>query len=179
VILLPNIYSFDGIYRIFYSICSVKLGGMLLHAASLVRNEKAYVFTGITESGKSEIAEMAKDSVYLTDELTVIRPLNGRFHAFGTPFWGLFAKGGANIGVPIEKLFFLVRDSETYTVEISPASVMPRFMRNVLNFAENKEHNAMIFDNLTRFVREVWLAELHCVPDPAIWPIVDAPLPTR
>jgi hypothetical protein len=174
--MLPNIYSFDAIYRIFYSICTVKLGGLFLHAASLARNEKGYIFTGVTESGKSEIAEMAQDdSVHLTDELSVLLPVEGSFQVFGTPFWGLFATGGANRGVPVEKLFFLKRDEKTYEEMLSPAAALPRLMRNVLNFARDPGFNTQLFLNASQVLQSVYFSELHCVPDPAIWPLVDAP----
>lgn len=174
--MLPNIYSFDAIYRIFYSICTVKLGGLFLHAASLARNEKGYIFTGVTESGKSEIAEMAQDdSVHLTDELSVVLPVEGSFQVFGTPFWGLFATGGANRGVPVEKLFFLKRDEKTFEEMLSPAAALPRLMRNVLNFARDPGFNTQLFLNASQLLQSVYFSELHCVPDPAIWPLVDAP----
>ena len=175
--MLPNIYSFDAIYRIFYTICTVKLGGVFLHAASLVRDEKGYVFTGVTESGKSEISEMAKaDSIHLTDELSVILPVEGRFQAFGTPFWGLFATGGANRGVPVEKLFFLVRDEKTFEEPLTPAWALPRLMRNVLNFARDPGFNTQLFLNASQLLQSVYFSELHCVPDPSIWPLVDSPI---
>lgn len=177
--MLPNIYSFDAIYRIFYTICTVKLGGVFLHAASLVRNEKGYVFTGVTESGKSEISEMAKvDSIHLTDELSVILPVDGRFQAFGTPFWGLFATGGANRGVAVEKIFFLVRDKKTSEVVLTPAGALPRLMRNVLNFARDPGFNTQLFLNASQLLQSVYFSELHCVPDPTIWPVVDSPVET-
>lgn len=177
--MLPNIYSFDAIYRIFYTICTVKLGGVFLHAASLVRNEKGYVFTGVTESGKSEISEMAKvDSIHLTDELSVILPVDGRFQAFGTPFWGLFATGGANRGVAVEKIFFLVRDTKTSEASLTPAGALPRLMRNVLNFARDPGFNTQLFLNASQLLQSVYFSELHCVPDPTIWPVVDSPVET-
>ncbi len=175
--MLPNIYSFDAIYRIFYTICTVKLGGIFLHAASLVRNEKGYIFTGVTDSGKSEISEMAKkDSIHLTDELSVILPLEGRFHTFGTPFWGLFATGGANRGVPVEKLFFLVRDENTFEAPLTPAQALPRLMRNILNFARDPGFNTQLFLNASQLLQNVHFTELHCIPDPTIWPLIDSPL---
>jgi hypothetical protein len=174
--MLPNIYSFDAIYRVFYTIATVKLGGLFLHAASLARNEKGYIFTGVTESGKSEISEMAKvDSVHLTDELSVVLPVEGRFRTFGTPFWGMFATGGANRGVPVEKLYFLVRDEKTFEAPLTPAAALPKLMRNVLNFAKDPGFNTQLFLNASQLLHEVHFSELHCVPDPAIWPLVDAP----
>lgn len=174
--MLPNIYSFDAIYRIFYTICTVKLGGIFLHAASLVRNEMGYIFTGVTDSGKSEISEMAKkDSIHLTDELSVILPVDGRFHTFGTPFWGLFATGGANRGVPVEKLFFLVRDEKTFEASLTPAQALPRLMRNILNFARDPGFNTQLFLNASQVLQSVHFSELHCIPDPTIWPLIDSP----
>jgi hypothetical protein len=177
--MLPNIYTFDAIYRIFYSICTVKLGGVFLHAASLIRNEKGYIFTGITDSGKSEISEMGKkDSIHLTDELSVILPVDGQFQTFGTPFWGLFATGGANRGVAVEKLFFLVRDEKTFEAPLTPAGALPRFMRNILNFASDPGFNTQLFLNASQLLQSIYFSELHSVPDPSIWPLVDSPVKT-
>jgi hypothetical protein len=71
----PNPYSIDSVLRILHSLVLAREGGFLVHAASAIRNGRAFLFAGASGAGKTTIARLAPpDVVLLTDEISYVRP---------------------------------------------------------------------------------------------------------
>src|SRR6202023_2585835 len=69
-----NPYSIDSILRIVHTLVLSRRGGFLVHAASAVRNGKAFLFAGVSGAGKTTIARLAPpDVALLTDEISYVR----------------------------------------------------------------------------------------------------------
>jgi hypothetical protein len=69
-----NPYAIDGVLRILHSLILAREGGFLVHAASAVRNGRAFVFAGISGAGKTTLARLAPpDVTLLTDEISYVR----------------------------------------------------------------------------------------------------------
>jgi len=69
-----NPYAIDGVLRILHSLILAREGGFLVHAASAVRNGRAFVFAGISGTGKTTISRLAPaDVTLLTDEISYVR----------------------------------------------------------------------------------------------------------
>jgi hypothetical protein len=73
----PNPYSIDSVIRILHSLLLAREGGFLVHAASAIRNGRAFLFAGVSGAGKTTLCRMAPpDVVLLTDEISYVRPCN-------------------------------------------------------------------------------------------------------
>ena len=73
-----NPYAIDGVLRILHSLILAREGGFLVHAASAVRNGRAFLFSGVSGAGKTTISRLAPpDVVLLTDEISYVRPRSG------------------------------------------------------------------------------------------------------
>ena len=84
-----NPYAIDSVLRIVHTLMLAPQGGFLLHASSAVRNGKAFLFSGVSEAGKTTMARLAPpDVALLTDEASYVRKLDGQYFAYGTPFAG-------------------------------------------------------------------------------------------
>jgi hypothetical protein len=69
-----NPYAIDGVLRILHSLILAREGGFLVHAASAVRNGRAFLFSGVSGAGKTTISRLAPpDVVLLTDEISYVR----------------------------------------------------------------------------------------------------------
>ena len=68
-----NPYAIDGVLRILHSLILAREGGFLVHAASAVRNGRAFLFSGVSGAGKTTISRLAPpDVVLLTDEISYV-----------------------------------------------------------------------------------------------------------
>jgi hypothetical protein len=168
-----NPYSIDSVLRILHTLMLAPEGGFLLHASSAVRNGKAFLFSGVSEAGKTTMARLAPpDAAVLTDEASYVRKVGGRYFAFGTPFAGELGEPGKNISAPIAALYFLAKGSENRIDPVDSAAAIQRLLRNILFFAHQPEMVRQVFDAACAFVAAVPVYQLTFFPDPRVWELL-------
>ena len=169
----PNPYSIDSVLRITHTLLLAKTGGFLLHASSAVRNGKAFLFSGLSEAGKTTIARLApQDATLLTDEASYVRRLNDQYLAYGTPFAGELGEPGKNVSAPIAAVYLLAKSQENRITKIEPAEATRRLLRNILFFAHDEELVRHVFESACAFVAAVPVYELSFFPDERVWDLI-------
>ncbi len=165
-----NPWSCDTVLRVIHSLLLSDRRGFLLHAASAVVDDRAYIFSGVSGAGKSTILSLAPaDVIRLTDEISYIRKIDDRYCGFGTPFTGELNTPGVNAAAPIKGLYFLVQGPVNRIVPLSPASAARRLMRNLLFFAGETAQGAQVLESVGDFVSSVPACELTFRPEPEVW----------
>jgi hypothetical protein len=195
-----NPYSIDGVLRILHSLILARHGGFLVHAASAVRNGRAFVFAGVSGAGKTTLARLAPpDVTLLTDEISYVRagaggwglgarenppepspqspapgtqPLAPAFAAFGTPFAGELARIGQKVQAPLATLFLLKQGPENRIEPLSEGQAARELLRHVLFFARDEELVRMVFQTVCDFVRRVPVRRLVFTPDTRVWEMI-------
>jgi hypothetical protein len=192
-----NPYSIDGVLRILHSLILAREGGLLVHAASAVRNGRAYVFAGISGAGKTTISRLAPpDVTLLTDEISYLRdsgsevrgpkaevpspesrapspqPPAPAFHAYGTPFAGELARIGEKLKAPLSGLFLLKQGPENRIEEIGESQAVRELMRHILFFAHDAELVNMVFETVCGLVRRVPVQRLVFKKDRSVWDLI-------
>jgi len=163
----------DSVLRVLHSILLAPKGGCLLHAASAVRNGRAFVFTGVSGAGKSTMAGLAPpDATLLTDEISCIRPVNGGYRAFGTPFVGDLDKAGENISAPIAALYLLAKGPENKIEPLSRNQTIRILMRNTLFFAKDPKLAEALFETACGIAAQVPAYRLIFTPTPDVWKMI-------
>lgn len=169
----PNPYSIDSVLRIIHTLVLAREGGFLLHASSAVRNGKAFLFSGVSEAGKTTMARLApSDAEVLTDEASYVRNMDGRYFAYGTPFAGELGLPGKNISAPISALYLLKKGSENRLDKIAPAEAVGRLLRNILFFAHQPELVRDVFEAACAFAAAVPVFQLTFFPDQRVWELI-------
>jgi hypothetical protein len=169
----PNPYSIDSVLRIVHTLVLARNDGFLLHASSGVRNGRAYMFSGLSEAGKTTMASLAPPDVdLLTDEASYVRKVDGIYMAYGTPFAGEFGKQGKNIAAPIAAVYLLEKAAENRIDPLPPAEAIRRLMRNVLFFAHDDKLVQLVFEAVCAFVAEVPVLQLSFFPDQRVWELI-------
>lgn len=168
-----NPYSLDSVLRILHSLILAERGGFLLHAASAICNDRAYLFSGVSGAGKTTMTRLAPaDVTLLTDEISYVRPGTNGYAAFGTPFAGELARAGENCTAPVSALFFLEQGPENRIDELSSAEAVRRLMRNILFFAEDPILVEKLLATACDFVSRVPIRRLTFYPDSRVWDLV-------
>lgn len=169
----PNPYSLDAVLRIAHSLVLADEGGFLLHAASAIRNGRAFLFSGVSGAGKTTMARLAPPDVnLLTDEISYVRRGESGYCAFGTPFAGELARAGENLSAPVDTLYFLVQGKENKIEPIGQGDAARALLRHILFFAHDGELVRQVFDAALRFVSSVNVAKLVFTPDARAWEMV-------
>jgi hypothetical protein len=169
-----NPYSIDTVLRIVHSLILARTGGFLLHAASAIRNGRAFLFSGVSGAGKTTISRLAPpDAVLLTDEISYVRREDSAYHACGTPFAGELARVGENCSAPLDTLFFLQKGPANRIEEVAQPEAVRLLLRNILFFAEDEELVKLIFATACDFVNRVRVRQLTFLPDERVWDLVE------
>jgi hypothetical protein len=168
-----NPYAIDAALRILHSLILARQGGFLVHAASAVRNGRAYVFAGVSGAGKTTLSRLAPPDVrLLTDEISYVRRNDLGYEAFGTPFAGELARLGEKLRAPLAALHLLEQGPENRLEAVSPAEAAQALLRNILFFADDEELVGMIFQTVCDFVRRVPVQRLVFTPDARVWELI-------
>jgi len=168
-----NPYAIDSVLRIVHTLMLADEGGFLLHASSLVRNGKAFLFAGVSGAGKTTMARLAPaDVALLTDEASYVRNLDGHYYAFGTPFAGELAQPGRNISAPVAALYLLHKAPENRIEKVDAATAVASLLRNILFFAHQPQLVRRVFEAGCAFVDAIPVSQLSFFPDQRVWDLI-------
>jgi hypothetical protein len=180
-----NPYMFDGFLRIIHTLILAPGGGFLLHASSVIRNGKAFAFTGVSGAGKTTISRLApKDTIFLTDEISYVTRDEGssssrlqqnvsKYLAYGTPFFGEFGENGASVRGPLAAIYLLEKGQENKIEDIKdPLAATRALLRNVLFFAHEPEMVRAVFEGVAKFAETATVKRLTFYPDRRVWDLI-------
>lgn len=168
----PDAISIDAFLRIVYSLALVEARGLVVHAASLVRNGKAYLFCGPSGSGKSTVARLSPDAILLSDELSIVR-MSARAFCYGTPFWGELARAGEDRTAPLVGIYFLHKGERHVVEAVGPRRALEQLLPNVLFFAREADLTARVLGISADLVEAVPCFDLSFRPDPGFWEVIE------
>lgn len=168
-----NPYSADTLLRIVHSIALAGDGGFLLHAASAVRNGRAFLFSGVSGAGKTTLSRLAPPDVkVLTDEISYVAKEGNAYRAFGTPFWGELARPGENISAPIAGMYFLEKAPANRLLDMDASSAAQALLRNILFLTQDQELVRSVFDSALQFISRVPVKRMQFTPDAHAWELI-------
>jgi len=168
-----NPYSIDCVLRIVHTLLLARTGGFLLHAASAMRNGRAFLFSGVSGAGKTTISRLAPpDVTLLTDEISYVVKESGEYFGFGTPFAGELARVGENLRAPIAEVFLLAQGPANKIEPLDTAEAAHALLRNTLFFAEDPGMVNSVFQSVCDFVRKVSVRRLTFVPNAEVWELI-------
>lgn len=164
-----NEYALDSLLRVLLSWRLLSHSGFLLHAATVIRNGKAQVFTGKSGAGKTTVASLAPEGSVLTDEISLVRREDGVWRAYGTPFWGEFRAAGANTSAPVAGIFRLIQATENRAALLRPREILRMLLPNVLFFSSEPAANRRLLDIISLAASEISAFDLAFRKNPSFW----------
>ena len=165
-----NPYSIDTLLRIVHTLALAPEGGLLMHAASVVRDGRAMLFTGASGAGKTTLSRLAPaGTAVLTDEISYVRCDGAEYAAHGTPFAGELARPGENVRAPLAAISLLHHASENRFEPVAPADAARAILANTLFFAEDAALVKTVFAAALDLAERVPVRRLGFVPDARVW----------
>lgn len=165
-------YALDSLIRVLLSVLLLPRRGFLLHAATVVREGRGYVFTGRSGAGKSTVASLSPPGSVLTDEISLLRFSDGEWHAYGTPFWGEFRAEGSNRQVPLAGIYSLVQAPEDRVEPLPAREALRALLPNVLFFSSNQQETDQLLSVLTAAAEQIPFYRLYFRCDAAFWKVI-------
>jgi len=168
--LFPNPYSVDTLLRIVHSLLLASSGGILLHAASGIRNGSGVVFSGVSGAGKTTISRLAPPGVQLlTDEVSYLRREGSGYRVYGTPFSGELGLRGEDVSAPLAAIHLIEHGAANRREALAQPEAVRRLLRNTLFFAQEPELVSAVFATLCDIAECVPVYRLGFVPDARVW----------
>jgi hypothetical protein len=171
---VKNQYALDSLLRVFLSWKLLEHQGFLLHAATVVRDGKAFIFTGRSGAGKSTVASLSPEGTVLTDEISLLRRENGIWRAYGTPFWGEFKAAGSNSSAPVAGIFRLLQAAENRVQLLRPMELLRALLPNVLFFSAEAKANCQLLEILSQAATEIAGYNLSFRKNATFWEVLPA-----
>jgi len=167
-------YALDSLLRVLLSWTLLPKKGFLLHAATVLRGGRAFVFAGPSGAGKSTVASLAPAGSVLTDEISLLCERSAELRAFGTPFWGEFRAEGKSADARIAGIFRLVQAPRNRVERISPGEAVRMLLPNVLFFSKEAKANRRLLEVVAETARSVPCYLFEFRRDASLWEALPA-----
>jgi hypothetical protein len=164
----------DYFVRCALALLAFESGGLLLHAAGIVRHSYAYLFLGHSGSGKTTVARLSSSDLVLNDDLVLLWPAEGQWWAYGTPF-GSPSPVPVTVAerAPLRALLGLVQDTEVHLEITGPALAVAEMVSNVPVVSADPGRAEALLARCQQILLTVPYYRLHFLPDDSFWRLVD------
>ena len=148
-------------------------GGLLLHAATVVRDAKAYVFFGPSGAGKTTVTRLSPHDTVLSDDMTLVLRGAGGFEAVGIPFgMAHHHVPDTNAAFPIAGLHRLVQSPAVERAPLRGAAALAELTTCLPYVCERREEAAVSLDIAGRLLHEVPAWRLFFRKDDSFWNVI-------
>jgi len=172
----PELRSLENYIRCAVAWCAAERGGALVHAASAVRNGKAYLFYGESGAGKSTLSAVSTRSRVVSDDLSLVLPRDGGgLDLVGSPFRGTYEEGPPVVGrFPLAAGFRIVKADAAGVRPVPRAVAFGQLVGNLTFVAEAFKERPDLFASIERAFAGVPLFHLAFRKDDSYWDAIDA-----
>jgi hypothetical protein len=113
-----------------------RFNGMVFHASVVACDGEAYAFAAHSGTGKSThtalwLSVFGERATIVNGDKPIFRLIDGKWHAFGTPWRGKEGLGG-NGSAPLKSICFLERGKENVIAPLGDAEAVSRLFSQVL-----------------------------------------------
>lgn len=142
--------------------------GFFFHSSSLMLDNKGYVFTAVSGTGKSTHTELwrklfQEKVVMINDDKPIIRKKDGVFYVYGTPWMGK-SDIGNNVKAPVKAVYILQRGEKNNAVRVKPGEVFKNILEATVVPTDRKNMEKLL-TLLDEFFNSVLLFRLTCNTD--------------
>jgi hypothetical protein len=166
--------SVENFLRVLYSFLIVDHDGFLLHAAGVVNGEKGYVFFGKSGTGKTTVARLSTDYTLLSDDLLMVKSVDGIFKVFATPFGGELRSERKNTVAAIDGFFLLKKDQSNHLKKVNYSKAIVNLLQNIVCFTKDQQTMRKLFNLACDCLTKRPCYEMHFLPDKSFWRCINA-----
>ena len=159
--------------RVIYALLAFQAGGLLFHAAGVVRHGRACLFFGPSGSGKTSISRLSPDGVVLNDDLVILMPHEGGWIVHGTPFWNPTQVIPSAQSAPLGAMFALVKDKRVYVEKMGRGQAIAELISNVPVIPADPARSHNLLERCENLLDSVPVSRLHFLQDDTFWDVVD------
>jgi len=160
--------TLDSLLRVALTLALLPARGLLVHAASLARDGRGYLFPGVSGAGKTTLTRLSPEATLLSDELSIVTTGDDPA-VHGTPFWGELARAGVPVTAPLAGMYFPRQASHHAVTPVGERAALCRLLPTVMAFAREPDVVARVFDLAADLVARVPCFVLDFRRDHGFW----------
>lgn len=148
---------------------------VLCHCSYILYNGEAILFSAPKQSGKSTQADLwkkLKGATVVNGDRAVLKIVNGRLTAFGTPFCGS-SKISLNISAPVRAVVFLSKSSNNRNKLELIESKKECFFELIKNVSVNTDYENKIVDTAIKMCSCSDMYRMECLPNETAVELLD------
>ena len=156
--------------RWMFQVKILKFDGLVLHSSAVVYENKAYLFSAYSGTGKSTHTQLwiqrfgADKTFILNDDAPAIRKIDGKWFAYGTP-WSGSSPLNVNTKVPLQGIGFIERSDSDWTKQLTPDEAAKLFLMQTTT-PRNKETLIQSLDRIVNLLGEIPVFLVGCTMNP-------------
>ncbi len=162
----------DYFLRVACILTAYHVGGLMVHAAGVEREGKAFLFLGYSGAGKTTTARNSPPGSVLNDDLLILHPVNGRWNAFSTPFYNPTQVVPRPGYAGLAKLLYLVKDTSVYLESIGQAQALAEMVACVPTLTVEPFYLKGILARCSEILNSTPYFHLHLKPDDSYWQLL-------
>lgn len=140
--------------------------GFMLHASAVAVDNKAYLFSAESGTGKSTHTWLwqryfgENRAVIINDDKPAIRLINNKFYAYGTPWSGKSDKN-LNVKIPLQSIIFIERSQENWIDRIDSKEAIRLVLQQTIR-PRNIEKMDLLLVLLDKLLKVVPIYKMGC-----------------
>lgn len=165
----------DYFLRVATALIAFEHGGLMFHAAGILRRGRVFVFFGHSGSGKTTVSRLSTRDQILNDDLLVFLPDNaGGWCGYSTPFWNpTQVRPAGRAAARLTGLYRLVQAKQVFTRPMHGADALAEMVSNVPVIPADATRLPLLLERLQAILNVVPAFYLHFLPDDSFWRVVD------
>jgi len=170
---LAGVQALEGLdyfVRVATALLAFEAGGLLLHAAGVLRGGRAHLFVGRSGSGKTTVARLAGAQPVLNDDLVLLMPTTRGWRAYATPFsHPAQVQPSGPLDAPIAALYTLTQDRDVYLKALTGSETLATLVANTPVVNADPARSRRLLARLADLARSTPAWKLHFRPEPSFW----------
>ncbi len=163
----------DYFLRMVCSLLAFEAGGLLFHAAGILRRGRAYLFFGYSGSGKTTVARLSAKDEVINDDLVLLMPSTYGWQVHATPFWNHYQTQLPTPPVELVGMFRLVQDSRVYLESASRAHAVAEMVGSIPVVSADTDRSLELLQRCQSILDTVPVYRLHFLKDASFWQVIE------
>ncbi|MGD0795122.1 MAG: hypothetical protein ABR958_06000 [Dehalococcoidales bacterium] len=168
-----SVDCFDGFLRMLFILIMANEKGLLLDASAVVENGRCFVFFGPSRSGTSTVVPSTASAKPLGNEMVIIKPHNGGYRVYGTPFRSESVTERSNARAELGALYYTKRNYENSLMRLDKEQALANLYQYVPIFNGDSQVQGRILDACRALADNAPVYELHCLSEASLWQVIN------
>lgn len=159
-------------FRVVTAIRVFSVGGIMLHAAGIVRDQLGYIFTGYSGAGKTTVCRLSDGCTVLNDDMVILSPGESGWQISATPFTNPTQVRPGSGSAPLHNILFLRQDKDHHLEDVPNSKSVAELLTHVPVMSQSPQHTSALVSRIEDIIRKTEVKELHFLPDRGFWELL-------